>query len=487
MKIIIGYPPTTSEKGTATLGQNRQFQWFANPTLILPVIMATAATALKEQGNKVLWLDCIAENINEKQFFDILNKENPDLFAFETKTPVVKQHWQTINKIKNRFPNLKIAIVGDHVTNFPEETMKACNVDYVLEGGDYDFMLSDLVKSLKSKSAKMPRGIWYRKNGKIHNTGKFELKHNLDDAPYIDRELVKWELYQKEYNIGRRPYAYIMSGRDCWWGKCKFCAWPTLFPRFRVRSVNNVLNEIGMLIKKYNIKEIFDDSGTLNTGVWLKQLCNGLISRGYHKKIKYSCNMRFNALKQEDYIMMKKAGFRLLKFGLESGNQFTLDRLNKGIKVQDIIHGCEMAQKSHLTVHLTMIVGYPWETKQDALKTFNLAKYLMQTGKADILQSTVLVPYPGTPLWKEAKQQHQFLFNPKEYERYDMREPILKVKGTNAKDVASICEKIYTIFLTPKYILARIRSIKSFEDFMFTLRGVRAVFGHLKDFSRRGV
>lgn len=192
--------------------------------------------------------------------------------------------------------------------------------------------------------------------------------------------------------------------------------------------------------------------------------------------------MRFGALKQEEFDLMKKAGFRLLKFGLESANQKTLDRLNKGIRVEDILNGCEMAKKAGLTVHLTMIVGYPWENKEDALRTFELAKELMQNGKADLLQATVLIPYPGTPLWKEAKENDWFLFNPKEYERYDMREPILKTENSDANEVVNICGKIYTIFLTPSYIFQRTKNMRSWNDFKFNLRGLKAVFGHLKDF-----
>lgn len=483
MNIIIGYPPTESEKGIALLSQNRQFQWFSNPSNMFPVILGSAATLLNK-GNEVIWLDCIAEGVSEKKFLDILKKKKTDLFVFETKTPVIKQHWRIINKIKRKFPNIKIALVGDHVTSFPKESMENSKVDFVLEGGDYDFLLKGLVKWLDG--GKIPKGIWYRK-GKIRNSGKFQLKHNLDELPFIDRELTKWWLYEKEYNLQGKPFFYIMSGRDCWWGKCKFCSWPRMFPKFRVRTVENVLDEIGMLIKKYNAREIFDDSGTLMVGDWLKRLCKGLIKRGYNKKIKYSCNMRFGALKKEEYKLMKKAGFRLLKFGLESANQETLDKLNKGIKVREIIEGCEMAKDAGLTVHLTMIVGYPWESKKDALKTFRLAKRLMQEGKADLLQATVLIPYPGTELWKEAKREGWFLFNPKEYERYDMKEPVLKVKdGGNSKEkareVAEICGKIYTIFLTPKYILSRLKSINSLEDFLFNLKGVRAVVGHLKDF-----
>lgn len=485
MKILIGYPPTESEKGVALLSQNRQFQWFSNPSYLFPVILGSAATLLKEKGHDVIWLDAIAEKISWGDFLKKIEEEKPEIFAFETKTPVIKQHWEIINKLKEKFPEMKIVLMGDHVTSFPEESLENSKVDFVLRGGDFDFSLSDLCEWISGKNKKIPAGIYYKKGNKIINSGDFDLKHNLDEAPFIDRELTKWKLYEKEYNLQGKPFFYIMSGRDCWWGKCKFCAWPTLFPRFRVRSVKNVLDEIGMLIEKYNVKEIFDDSGTLMTGEWLKELCNGLIERGYNKKIRYSCNMRFNALKQEEFIMMRKAGFRLLKFGLESANQKTLDRLNKGIKIENIFQGCEMAKKAGLNVHLTMIVGYPWETKEDALKTFELAKELMQKGKADLLQATVLVPYPGTPLWKEAKENSWFLFDPLDYERYDMREPVLKTENSEAKNVAEICGKIYTIFLTPSYILQRVKNVRSWNDFKFNLRGVKAVFGHLKDFVKK--
>lgn len=485
MKIFIGYPPTESERGIALLSQNRQFQWFSNASYLFPVILGSAATLLKKRGYDVVWIDSIAEKVSWEEFVKKIEKGKPDLFVFETKTPVIKQHWKTIDKLKERFPKMKIAILGDHVTAFPEESLQNSKADFVLCGGDFDFNLLELCDWISGKKKKLDAGIYYRKNKKIVSSGKFNLKHNLDEPFFIDRELTKWRLYQKEYNISRKPYFYIMSGRDCWWGKCKFCAWPMLFPRFRVRGVKNVLDEIGELIEKYDAKEIFDDSGTLMIGEWLKELCNGLIERGYNKKIKYSCNMRFGALKQEDYKLMKKAGFRLLKFGLESANQKTLDRLNKGIKVEDIIEGCKMAKKAGLTVHLTMIVGYPWETKEDALRTFELAKKLMQSGKADLLQATVLIPYPGTPLWKEAKKEDGFLFPPNEYERYDMREPVLKTKDSDAKEIAGICDRIYTIFLTPQYIFQRIKKMKNFDEILLNLRGVRAVLGHLKDFYNR--
>jgi len=482
MKIIIGYPSLKSAKGIPLLSQNRQFQYFSNPSYLYPIIPASAATLLKSRGYQVVFKDAIVEKLSEDDFFGFLEEEKPTLFAFETKTPVVKEHWQWINQAKKKFPHLKIVIMGDHVTALPEETMKNCLVDFVLTGGDYDFMLLDLVRFLEGKG-ELPSGFWHRQQGKIENTGQFQLSHNLDELPFIDRQLTKNHLYNIEYNIKRRPFTYIMAGRDCSWHRCAFCAWTILFPQFRTRSHQNVLDEIGLLIEQYKIREVFDDTGTFPPGQWLEEFCQGMIERGYHKKITFSCNMRVDFINETRAKLMKKAGFRLLKVGLESANQKTLDRLNKGFKVEQIRQACQIAQRAGLEIHLTMIVGYPWETKQEAMNTFNLAKELMLSGEADILQSTIMVPYPGTGLYRDALKKDWFRFSPDEYQRYDMSEPVLKTPDIEPKEVVEICNKIYKIFISPRYIWTHLFKIKNWSDVRYHLRGLKAVLGHLKDFS----
>lgn len=485
MKILITYPPLKSEKGVPLLSQNRQFQWFNNPSYLYPVIPASAATLLKSKAYQVLWKDAIVEKQSKAEYYNYLREQKPDLIAIETKTPVIKQHWKIINEIKEFLPKTKIILMGDHVTAFPKESLENSKTDFIITGGDYDFQLLDLANHLTRKTkSKLPKGIYYKINNKIKNTGKFELKHNLNDLPIIDRELTKNNLYNIEYNIKKYPFAYTMVGRDCPYHKCKFCSWTTLFPKFRTRTPESLLNEIGQLIKNYKVKEVFDDTGTFPPGEWLRKFCKGMIERGYNKKIKLSCNMRVDYINKKDAELMKQAGFRLLKVGLESANQETLDKINKGITVQQITEACKIAKKAGLEIHLTMIVGYPWETKQQALNTFKLAKNLMVSGLADVLQSTIIVPYPGTPLFKEAIKNNWFRFNPKDYNKYDMSEPVLKTPDMSSQEIINICSKIYKVFLNPKYIFHRLISIKNLSDLKFNLKGIKPVFGHLRDFAR---
>jgi anaerobic magnesium-protoporphyrin IX monomethyl ester cyclase len=488
MRVMITSPPLESEKGFPLLSQNRQFQWFSNPSLLFPIIPASAATLLDRNGYDVVWKDAIAENQGYDDYIGFVRHESPDLIGIETKTPVVKMHWKIIDDIKKASPGSKTVMFGDHVTALPRESLEKCRgLDFVITGGDYDFSMLGLCDFLNKKRPSPPSGLWYRRGKAVRSTGNFTLSHDLDKLPFIDRELTRSELYNIEYNMKRKPFAYTMAGRDCPYHKCRFCAWPILFPTFRTRSPENVLDEIGMLIDRYGVREVFDDTGTFPPGAWLKRFCRGMMEREYNERIFFSCNMRVDYINRENSSLMKKAGFRLLKMGLESANQGTLDRINKGIKVGQITKACETAKAGGLDVHLTMIVGYPWETKPDAMRTFNLARDLMATGKADVLQSTILVPYPGTPLWEEGLKNDWFRFDPQAYERYDMAEPVFKTPDMTPEDIMGICNSIYSSFITPGYVVRRLREIRSLNDVLYLLRGFRAVLGHKKDFSRKPV
>lgn len=488
MKISISYPPFESEKGTPLLTQNRQFQWFNSPTYIYPMVPAYAASLLKENGYEVFWDDAIAEKKTYQEWLGDIKKEKPDLIAIETKTPVIKRHWQIINdlkKLKTGNWKLKIVLMGDHVTALPEESLENSQVDYVLTGGDYDFMLLNLVNHL-TKGESLESGWYFRgKNGEIKNTGHFQLNHNLDDLPFIDRELTKWKLYA--YDNGDFKYlpgSYLMSGRDCWWAKCTFCSWNnTIFPKkyYRTRNPQKALDEVSMLIN-LGVREIMEDSGTLPIGDWLKEFCQGMIERGYNKKISLGCNMRINGIKDfETWKLMKETGFRFILFGLESANQQTLDRINKGLRIEEIEPCLKMCKRAGLEPHITVMIGYPWETKKDAKKTIGLAKRLFKKGYVDTLQATILIPYLGTPLYKYCKENN--LLNFEDYDRFDQREQVMKSELTT-EDVKELTRDLYKSFVSPQFIFRKIKEIRNLDDIKFLGRAGIKLLGHLTDFSK---
>ncbi|MBI2465044.1 radical SAM protein [Candidatus Shapirobacteria bacterium] len=489
--IAISYPPLESSKGIPFLAQNRQFQWTNTGNVILPVIPAYGASALHQLGYKVYWDDAIAEKISYQKWLSRIIKWRPSLVAIESKTPTIKRHWAIIKDLKSAAAKdkkwkLKVVLFGDHVTAMPEESLKNSPVDYVITGGDYDFMLLNLVDHLVN-STKLEPGFYYRSNAlkfksTIINTGKFALKHhNLDTLPPINRELTNWKLYGNDNtNFKYHPGAYLMTGRDCWWGKCTFCSWISIFPgnNFRNFSVKHTVDEIEYMAS-LGIREIFDDAGTLPIGPWLRDFCNEMIKRGLHKKVVIGCNMRFGALNQEQYDLMGKAGFRFILYGLESSNQKTLDMIVKNTKVEDSRKTLIMAKKAGLEPHLTIMIGYPWETKEDAQNTLEEARSLFRDGLADSMQATIVVPYPGTPLFKQC-QENNWL-KTEDWDAYDMRHPIMKSPLSDSEQL-ELVQSLFHGILTPRFLIRKVLSIRSLDDIKHLFTYAIKYLKKLRDF-----
>jgi anaerobic magnesium-protoporphyrin IX monomethyl ester cyclase len=475
LRFVFGYPPIPSKKGVPLLSQNRQFQYFNAKTYIYPMVPAYAASNVQAHGYPTAWMDGIAAEQTMDEWLAELKAFKPDVLMIETKSPVVKKHWKAVDDIKKKFPKLKVVLVGDHISFMPEETMENCSVDYVITGGDYDFVIVNILDHL-SEGAELESGVWWRagdksikfknatkvkgKGGQVfYNSGPASLKHNLNDLPFM------------------------YSGRDCWWNRCTFCVWDhTINPlgSYRRFSPERLFAEVKHVVDNYGVKEIFDDAGTFMIGKPLRDFCQMMIDSGYNKKVVFGCNMRLNAVKQADYDIMGKANFRFILYGMESGNQKTLDKLDKGVKVEQIKEGVRMAKKGGLDPHLTIMLGYPWEDYADAERTINLAKECFDAGYVDTLQATITIPYPGTPLWKECREKGWLLTE--DYEDYDMRRPVMKT-GLTEEDILKLTQKLYSSFLTPKFMLRKVTEIRNWDDIKYLATAGWRFIGHLKDFS----
>ena len=70
----------------------------------------------------------------------------------------------------------------------------------------------------------------------------------------------------------------------------------------------------------------------------------------------------------------------------------------------------------------------------------------MKDGLADMLQSTVTVPYPGTPLYKQAVENDWLRFAPDDYEKFDMTAPVFKTPDMTPEEIVKLCNSIYRTF-----------------------------------------
>jgi anaerobic magnesium-protoporphyrin IX monomethyl ester cyclase len=490
LKIAISYPPIVNDKGQkAMVSQNRNVQYFQKPTYLLPVIHAQAASWLKKSGFEVLWDDGNAQLKTYDNWVEDLVEQNPDIVVFESTTPVMKFYWETINKIKARMPNCIIVMTGFHSMRMPEETLEKSKADIVLMSNHVDFALVRLAEYVASndnwRSSIDIEGFVVRSGTQFRNTGSFKQVESLEASPMIDRDLTQWKNYAFENgNFLQTPGAYATSViRDCMFGKCTFCRYNGPELTFSMLDIEKSLDEYEDLINNYGVKEIFDDSGVWYRGREAREFAQGIIDRGLHKKGCYfGINTRFEYLDEETLKLMGKANFRFVLLGYEAADNETLMRLNKGYQLEHVDNCLKWMTKYGMHPHLTIMVGYYWQTKEQLNKTVSEVKRLMFAGLARTLQVTLCTPLDYTPYHKECIMAG--VLETEDYNDFDMSKLIVKTPIPHDEYYNAVKE-MYSIAFSPRFILRQILFLCSFKkrdwQFLFTysLRAVRRVRQHV--------
>ena len=245
----------------------------------------------------------------------------------------------------------------------------------------------------------------------------------------------------KEYDSGNykyRPGTHIMSASGCWWGKCSFCVENE--QKYEVRPVEDVISEIEEC-KSLGFKYCFDDSATFPDSEWNYEFCKQVVNLNIH----LGCNMRVNS--DVDFKLMKQSGFVMLLIGVESANESTLNRINKGVNIEDIIPTFQKASRAGLEPHASAIIGFPFESYEDTMRTINLIKYLLVKGYATTAQMS---------FYKPPKNQEQ---GKDKYRKY--------------------VTKFYEVGFNPEFWYNKIIRIKSMADIHYLIRGIQKGFSAL--------
>ncbi len=271
-------------------------------------------------------------------------------------------------------------------------------------------------------------------------------------------------------------------------GKCTFCRYNGPDLTFSVLPVKKSLDEYERLINEYGVKEIFDDSGVWYRGKEAREFAQGIVDRGLHKKNCYfGINTRFEYLDEDTIKLMAEANFRFVLIGLEAADDETLVRLNKGYQMQHVERCLTWMTKYGLHPHLTIMVGYYWQTKAQLDQTVGLVKDLMFRGLARTLQVTLCTPLDYTPYHEECIKNGVLLT--KDYDDHDMSKLIVKTPAPHDVYYQAVRE-MYGIAFDPRFLLRQVRFLFSFRKrdwqflFIYGVRAVRRVRNHIFNLTR---
>jgi anaerobic magnesium-protoporphyrin IX monomethyl ester cyclase len=360
--------------------------------------ICSIAAVLSKNNIETHIVDIDGQGLSKGQAVNAIKKLNPDIIGITSMTFTFLYALSLAQEIK-RLTNAPVVFGGNHVTIYPEETLKHSCVDIVVIGeGENTFL--ELVEVFKTKNIedgkidlKKIRGIAFKENGKSIVNPPREFIKDLDILPQPAYGLLS---NMKYYGCNvRTPYMLMVTSRGCP-AQCTFCCKEPWGSSIRYQSPKRVVSELEFLVKGAGIKGIdfFDDTFTLDRARIME--ITDLI-RQKQLNFEFSFLTRADCVDKELLKALKDSGCIIIAFGIETGSRRILEKLNKGIAYEQIRTAFKMVEEAGIRTVGGFTVGNPTETREDIYQTVNLIKSV----KIDFVKANILIPYPGSFLYKE--------------------------------------------------------------------------------------
>jgi anaerobic magnesium-protoporphyrin IX monomethyl ester cyclase len=361
------------------------------------------AESVKENV-EVKVIDLLLGHTTENTIEEI-KKFQPDVIGITLFSFDFLNSYKLINRIKKE-TKLPIILGGAHISCFKEDVLKKTNADYAI----YSEGEIPLKEFCDGKPVEEINGFIYRKDNQIIiNPPNLPINLNQLTYPkYADFELDKYGFVKE----GRIP---IATARGCPY-KCNYCsAHMTVGRGFRARSPENVLDELKYWHNKhFKTFEIIDDCFNYDIER-AKKICDLIIENKMKIKIRCGSGIRANHVDEELLTKMKKAGLEYTAYGLESGNQKILNRMRKGITIEQAMKTFRLTSRAGINFSVNFIIGHAEETYEKATETLNLANRILKENKNCYVNFHNMIPYPGTEIYDYIKKQGTFVLPEEEY------------------------------------------------------------------------
>jgi anaerobic magnesium-protoporphyrin IX monomethyl ester cyclase len=409
-KILLIYPPSTQAIGYPRLCAH-------------PLGIAYLGAVLK-RDYKVKLLDATAEGhrnienlenglvrygLSDEEIKQRITDYSPDIVGI---TCLISSQLPFIKRIcriaKGTNPKTITIIGGTHPTFLPRETLEEKSIDFIILGEGEETLPSLLRQLKEGQDLSDLDGIAFRKNGQVQVNPRITYIEDLDELPFP-----AWELLpMKKYTIINIPMSTtsksrhstpVITSRGCR-AKCIFCSSVNFWGnRYRIRSAENVLDEIELLVKDYKIREIqFCDDNLILDKERAKEIFQGIIDRKLNIFWNTPNGIALWKLDEELLKLMKASGCYELSLAIESGDQEVLSKIIKKplnlAKVESLIRSI---QKLKIQTHSFFIIGFPGETKDQIRRTFSFARKLKLTSAGFFIAN----PIPGSRLYELCKQK----------------------------------------------------------------------------------
>lgn len=384
------------------------------------------AANLRAHGHQVEVLDLLVSEPRKDKVEQALATARPDLVGITSVTMTFPMACRIASWVREARPEAVIALGGPHVSFLPERSLRECSEADLVVRGEAEQTILELADALdRGLDLHLVPGLSFRENGQIVSTAPRPLVKDLEELPQPAWDLLPLARYRVlEGKVG------VLSSRGCPYG-CVFCVGQRMVGRKgRFRSPQKVADEMEWLARRgFSSIGIDDDLFTLRKSHAL-EVCGEILSRRLH--ITWHAFARVDTVNPEILRAMSEAGCTDLLYGVESGSQEVLERIGKGITLEQVRKAVHMGQEAGIRIFASFVLGLPGETKKTLKATAQFARSLgCQYG------FHVLSPFPGTRIWEESQAMGIRILTEK-WDHYDANRVVTLTGDITPQDVEEI-------------------------------------------------
>lgn len=422
-----------------------------------------ATTHARQPGLTVEFLDA---QIQPERYRRLLESNLDDLLAvvIMSSTQSFRRDVATLGEFKASNPGIKGILFGSHPTFMASFCLREPEVDFVIQKEAEETLRQLLGALLRGEPLAAIPGLGYRETDGGIRVNPHRAFLDMDALPIPDRSLLPPGVDYFNPAVKRLPYTTMITSRGCP-GQCTFCTAPFFYGnKARVRSADNVLNELREVIR-LGYKEVFFRDETFTAyKARNRKICEGMIRE--KMDLTWIANGRVDMIDRETMVLMKEAGCHMLKFGVETGSDAILRNYAKGTTCDQARQVFRMAHETGLDTHAHVMFGGPGESAATIDETIRFTKELDPT----TVSFGIITPYPGTPLFERVAAVH-----PEIKDGSDSNMENLHVSGFYSEalcglDSAYLSRRVVgayrAFYLRPSYLFKRLRGIRSLEELM---------------------
>jgi anaerobic magnesium-protoporphyrin IX monomethyl ester cyclase len=415
---------------------------FKDSVAIERIAICCISAALKEKGHDVRLF--ILGVTKDEKIWEMMREFRPDVVGFSAMTG---EHIALAKLNQELKAELGFYTVfgGPHATFCPD-FLNEPGIDAICTG-EGDIAFPELLERMEAGEEFWKTPTFHVKyEGEIHKNPLGRLVDDMDTLPFPDRKI----LYDADPAFQRTSTKYFMAARGCPF-ECSYCfnveynkAYKGKGKIIRCLSPERFIQEIEWVMERYPLSHIsmIDDLFILKPRWWLEEFATLFKER---IGLTWDCTVRANVVRDELISMLRNAGMTFVWMGVESGDEVAANNLLKrSLSNEQLIEAARVLERNDVKLFTLNIMGLPVEDPFESdLKTLDL-NIAMRPAYGG---SSILYPFPGSPIEKYVKDRGLMGDNSDYFETYK-RASMLKFDSPMVRRRIENLHKLFGIIVS---------------------------------------